>query len=334
MTKTDADELDAAILGLRAERTPQPPRHRPGVVPISDQVREVARATGEAYERLKAEMETAAAEGRLVEAVEPDRIDDSAWRDRGDLDPDEASFAGLVASIAAEGQLAPATLRPKPGEGPKRYEVVFGHRRVAACRRLKRPVQAVVLALDDRALVARMLIENARRRDLAPIEKARHYRRLLASGLFERQGLADILGVTPQQVSNVAALARLPDSLLDRLGDPRALSIGTGKRLLAAIERHGIERVQEAADGLGDAGDAAKGASRLLRHLTAAPENPPAEGTVVKDRLGRRYGRLGRSGTQLVLRFQPGLDERVIEALARRVPDLYAEIAAEMGETG
>ena len=331
MTKTDAAELDAAILGLRAERAPQPTRHRPGVVPISDQVREVARATGEAYERLKAEMETAAAAGRLVEAVEPERIDDSAWRDRGDLDPAEASFAGLVASIEAEGQLAPVTLRPKPGEGPGRYEVVFGHRRVAACRRLRRSVLAVVLALDDRALVARMLIENARRQDLAPIEKARHYRRLLASGLFERQGLAELLGVTPQQVSNVAALARLPEPLLERLGDPRSLSIGAGKRLLAAIERHGLKRVQEAAGDLGDAEDPVKRTARLLRRL-AAPESRLADGTVVKDRLGRRYGRLGRSGAQVVLRFQPGLDERVIEALARRLPDLYAEIAAEMGE--
>ena len=48
---------------------------------------------------------------------------------------------------------------------------------------------------------------------------------------------------------------------------------------------------------------------------------------VVSDAHGRRYARLTRSGSQLVLRFQPGLDPDVLQELARRVPELYEEIA-------
>jgi ParB family chromosome partitioning protein len=113
--------------------------------------------------------------------VAPAEIADSAHRDRDERAFGDAAFLELVASIRDEGQIAPVALRRLPAGG---YETVFGHRRVRACRTLGRKVRAVVLDGDDKALVRRMLVENAVRRDLSPIEKARAWQRLLASGLF------------------------------------------------------------------------------------------------------------------------------------------------------
>ncbi|MEK0083965.1 ParB/RepB/Spo0J family partition protein [Benzoatithermus flavus] len=325
--KATLEELDAAIadLGRSAAQGSPPPRPRRGIVPISEQVREVARATGEAYEDLKAEMERAAAEGRLVIEVEPAEITDSAHRDRDERAFGDAAFLELVASIRDEGQIAPVALRRLPQGG---YETVFGHRRVRACRTLGRKVRAVVLEGDDKALVRRMLIENAVRRDLSPIEKAKAWQRLLASGLFTRQELGATLQVTPQQISNVVVLAGLPDELLELVGDWRELGINAGRRLLAAFEAAGrrlppalAERVRAAGGG------AAKRAQLLTRGLVAAGREE-GEGTseLIRARDGRRLARLTRAGGQLVLRFQPDLDEAVVRALVRRLPELLDEL--------
>lgn len=326
-----ADEIDAAISGLRRERAEQgAARRRSGVVPISDQVREVSRATGEAYEALRLEMEEAIAGGRMILEVDTGLIDETEWRDRDDRGFADESFLALRQSIAANGQLTPVALRKgKPG----RYEVAYGHRRVHACRALGRPVRAVLIDLDERGLVGRMLIENAQRADLSPLERAQHYRRLLRAGLFQRAELAELLGVTPQQVSNVAALAEIPPEVLALLGDPRELSIGVGKQVLSAVQRTGTALSRDVADRVraaqGNAVTKARLLVRLLQAGDSSRQDTDTDNLLIRDRQGRRYGRLSRSGSQLVLRFQPGLDESVIRRLATRIPELYATLADE-----
>lgn len=325
-SKATLEELDAAIMGLGRAAEPPPGRSRRGIVPISEQVREVARSTGEAYEALKQELEQAAAQGRMIVEIDPARIEDSAHRDRDERAFADAAFNELLESVRAEGQLAPVALRQS---GPDRYEIVFGHRRVRAARSLGRKVRAVLLEGDDKALVRRMLIENALRRDLSPIEKARAYARLLASGLFTRAELAATLQVTPQQVSNVTALAALPDELLELLGDWRELGINAGRRLLAAWEGCGRKLPADLAERVQQAGTAAARALLLTRGLGAAARAAPAPGSeIVRARDGRKLARLSRAGGQLVLRFQPDLDEALIRALVQRLPDLIDEVAA------
>jgi ParB family chromosome partitioning protein len=326
------DDLDAAILGLRQQRAasgtePRPPR-RAALVPISAEVARVGEHTADAYARLKAEMEEAVASGRMVAEIDPGRIVDSVWRDRGEAAFADEAFLRLCQSMREQGQLNPVGLRrlPQPG-GPDRYEIVFGHRRVRAARVAGLPVRAVVLDSDDRALVARMLVENAVRTDLSPFEKAQHYRRLLDEGLFSRAELAELLGVSPQAISNVAALAELPPAVLRLLGDPRQLGINAGQRLLAAVRD--LDRLPAAIERRVEAlpEDARLRAARLTQWLAEAPGQGEGTGFVIRDRQGRRYGRLSRSGRQLLIRFQPGLDEAVIQRLAERIPELYAELA-------
>ncbi|MEO1018841.1 MAG: ParB/RepB/Spo0J family partition protein, partial [Pseudomonadota bacterium] len=292
--KTRRAELDAAILGMRDQRQESGTRRRRsvGVVPISDQVRAVAQATGQAYDELKAEFERAVQEGRMVAEIDPGQIVDSAYRDRDDRAFQDDSFLRLQTSIAKRGQLTPVALRQQSRD-PDRYEVVFGHRRVRACRALGIKAKAVVIEADDRELVAGMLIENAVREDLSPIEKARHYRQLLDAKLYSRAELAAVLEVTPQQISNLASLTELPDYVLDLLGDVRELAINPGRDLLAALREMSGKIPTSLADAVreetGDANQKARFLTRSLRSTpnVRTPDND--KGVVIRDAHGRKY---------------------------------------------
>lgn len=332
MAEPKPDELDAAILGLgRQRRAPAraaaAPRRTP-LVPISAEIAKVGEQTAAAYAELKAEVEAAVSAGRMVVDVDPALIADSAWRDRADSAFADEAFLALCQSLREHGQLNPVGLRrATTPDGAERYEIVFGHRRVRAARALGSKVKAVLLGADDRTLIARMLVENAIRTDLSPWEKAQHYRRLLDEGVFSRTELARLLAVSPQEISNVLALAELPEEVAALLGDPRQLGINAGQRLLAALRGHGrvpaeiAERVQALP------ADPKLRAARLASWLASAKNPNDGASLVIRDRHGRRYGRLSRSGRQLLIRFQPGLDEAVLERLARRIPELYEELA-------
>ena len=250
----------------------------------------------------------------------------AGWFARHPLGCADESFLTLCRSIASEGQIAPVALRLQ-GDG---YEVVYGHRRVAACRSLGRPVRAVVVDTDVRGLVARMLIENAQRKDLSPIERAAQYRKLIDEQLMEREEIARLLGVTPQQVSNIVVLAELPEKVLDALGDARAISIATGKRLIQALRAHPDtwDRVLDAARGAkGDATDRANALIAAVESSSKASRG--VAGRMIRTKDGRRFARLSASGRQIVLRFQPDLDVSALERMIAQLPELYALAVVE-----
>ena len=313
--------ITASLADLPSGPTREVPEPaRPVMAAIGGQIEDMAKVTGEAYQRLKAELETAVAEGRMIVELPAWQIHDTRFRDRHPRGTEDPAFQDLVASIRRHGQLAPVALRPA-GEGG--YEVVYGHRRVAACRLLDRAVRAVVLPHDDKQLVAAMLVENQARADLSPIERAQHYQALLNSGLFTRGELAELLGVSRPQITNILQLTKLPQPVLSALGDPRELSLGSGMRLVQALERAG--------DGLASAldqvatrpGDANRKAVALAATLERGDGTALERSITIADARGRRFGRLTRSGSQLVLRFQPGLDGDLVREIADRLPELY-----------
>ncbi|MFE1598932.1 plasmid partitioning protein RepB [Methylobacterium sp. ID0610] len=115
-------------------------------------------------------------EGEAIVSLDPALVDASFVSDR--IDEDEEEFAQLKAAIAATGQATPILVRPK-GD---RYMVVFGHRRLRACRELGRPVKAVIRNLEDIAHILAQGQENTARANLSFIEKALFARKLLDMG--------------------------------------------------------------------------------------------------------------------------------------------------------
>lgn len=147
-----------------------------------------------------------------------DRLDEpeTATPD-SDADTDPTGLAALAASIEDGGQAVPILVRPHP-TAPGRYQIAYGHRRWAACRRLGRPVRAIVRPLDDTALVLAQGRENNARRDLTFIERAHFAAALLARGL-PRPVTAQALGVDKTELTRLLGVANgLPEGLAPAIG--------------------------------------------------------------------------------------------------------------------
>lgn len=86
----------------------------------------------------------------------------------------DAEMAELMKSIADAGVLSPALARPREGGG---YELISGHRRLAACKALGMDTMPVIVrTLTDEEAVITMVDSNLQREHILPSEKAFAYK--------------------------------------------------------------------------------------------------------------------------------------------------------------
>ena len=86
----------------------------------------------------------------------------------------DEEMTALMKSIADAGVLSPALARPKEGGG---YELISGHRRLAACKALGMGTMPVIVRkLTDEEAVITMVDSNLQREHILPSEKAFAYR--------------------------------------------------------------------------------------------------------------------------------------------------------------
>jgi len=131
----------------------------------------------------------------------------------------EESVQELAASFAQVGVLQPLVVRPVPltaefrnddWVGLKHYEVVAGHRRLAAAKLARLPkVPVVVRWLSDEDVLLVQLMENDQREDVKPSEQAAAYSRLAAAGKTAER-IAEATGKPVAFVRGLLRLARLP----------------------------------------------------------------------------------------------------------------------------
>lgn len=165
-------------------------------------------------ERAK-EIEAQLLQGAAIVELDTGLIDGSFVSDRLGLDP--RLLDELAEQIREHGQQVPVLLRPHPTkEG--RYQVAYGHRRVAACQKLGIKVRAVVRKLTDEQLVVSQGQENNARANLSYIERA-----LFALKLEQRQFSRDIimssLSVDKAALSRMLQLSKqVPSAVIERIG--------------------------------------------------------------------------------------------------------------------
>ena len=88
---------------------------------------------------------------------------------------DKEKMDELVQSIAQQGLIVPIKVRP---DGDT-YEVVYGHRRLHACKELGlAEIECIVEGVNDNDQLIQSLIENVVREDMSPIETAKALKRL------------------------------------------------------------------------------------------------------------------------------------------------------------
>lgn len=136
----------------------------------------------------------------------------------------------LIESIQKFGTLTPALARPLPDGG---YELISGHRRLAACQVLDIETMPVIIRemSDDKAVIA-MVDANLQREHILPSEKAFAYKMKLEAikhqGITSRQLGEKLLSVTQvskesddseRQVQRYIRLTYLIPELLEMVDD-------------------------------------------------------------------------------------------------------------------
>ncbi|HTO34348.1 MAG TPA: plasmid partitioning protein RepB [Pararhizobium sp.] len=160
-------------------------------------------------------LEKKLAHGQAVVELDPTDIDSSFVPDR--LVGDPGDLDGLVSQIREHGQQVPILVRPHPVVDG-RYQVAYGHRRLAAIKTIGGPVRAVVRPLSDEQLVVSQGQENNARTDLSYIERTFFALRLERRG-FSRDIIMSSLGVDKAALSRMITLAAsLPDELIEAIG--------------------------------------------------------------------------------------------------------------------
>lgn len=162
-----------------------------------------------------------ALEGRRLRGgvfeIEPDQIETAGRLD----DRLHIETEGLKASISKNGQRVPILVRPLEGE---RYSLIYGRRRLEACRELGIKVRAIVTEMEGDQALRDQLLENQERRDLSFIERA-----LVAAALLDgdhltasertNKGVAEVLNLTEAGVSQLLSVVRT-------VGEDLILAIG------------------------------------------------------------------------------------------------------------
>ncbi|TNF18372.1 MAG: plasmid partitioning protein RepB [Rhodobacteraceae bacterium] len=138
-----------------------------------------------------------------AQEVDVSEIAESEIADRFDV---AEGLEDLVESIRTSGQQLPALLRYRRGAGP-RYEVVYGRRRIAACRRLGIKVKAYIKEMDQREALVSQALENSARLERSFIEQAIFATRLEDQG-FTRAEIGEVLAVDKGTLSKLIGVAR------------------------------------------------------------------------------------------------------------------------------
>ena len=286
------------------------------------------RSMGLSLERLNG---PAAEAGERVVELDPalcepsfvrDRLEDGDGESMGEGDP--AGITALAESIEEGGQAVPILVRPMPGAAG-RYQIAYGHRRWLACRRLGRPVRAVVRSLGDEELVVAQGRENNERRDLTFIERAHFAARLVARGL-PRAVVQKAIGVDKSELARLLAVANgLPPGLAERIG--RAPKAGRPRwlKLVALCAGEGAKKALAAAE-------ASRGRDTDARFRAVLDALAPAPATAAAPQ-GRHPGKFpGRIETRdgaMVITIEDTGEEGFGAFIAGELQGLYAAYLAQ-----
>ncbi|CDZ43553.1 plasmid partitioning protein RepB [Neorhizobium galegae] len=177
----------------------------------------ITRTLGNITEKVERanDLERQLAKGQIVVEIDPVLIDASFVEDRLEIDP--VRLNELVEQIREHGQQVPILVRPHP-QAKGRYQVAYGHRRLAATKKLGLGVRAVVRDLTDDQLVVSQGQENSARTDLSYIERALFALRLEQRG-FTRDIIMAALGVDKAALSKMLIVTRqVPITLITAIG--------------------------------------------------------------------------------------------------------------------
>ena len=172
---------------------------------------------------------------------------------------DDADMEELVESIRTHGVLTPLLVRPaKPGT----YEVVSGHRRLHACKKLGiETVPTLICTLEREDTIVALVDSNLHREKLLPSEKAFAYKMKMEA--LSHQGtschvgtklrtdevIADAAGESARQVQRYIRLTNLIPGILEKVDEGKiALTPAVELSYLTETEQANLLETMESED--------------------------------------------------------------------------------------
>lgn len=248
--------------------------------------------------------------------IDPNSIRMSAVMDR--IDPSDG-LADLIASIRDHGQKVPVLVR-RTQDGA--LEIVYGRRRLLACRELGQKVRATVMEMTDEEALIAQGVENNARQDPSFIERA-----LFVAGIIRELGKTDETRKNAQTIAYKAL--QIDESLVSRMN---RIANGIPMELIQAIgPAHGVgRRVWEKLSKLceADIAEARKVAGEIPRglsgpeRLNAAVMLLTAPKTITHTTSHDKRVKIARKGNRITIEVDTALAARVEEAVRNLISQL------------
>jgi len=266
-------------------------------------------------------LRTQLASGAQVVELDPNRVDPSFVRDRLE-EPKGEDFEAFKASLARDGQQIPILVRPQLGE-QGRYQVAYGHRRLAALRALGRPVKAIVRNLTDEQLIVAQGKENTDRRDLSFIERALFAARLEGHG-FSRAALISALSLQKGNLSTMIAIARsLPEALILAIGPAPKIGRPRWERLAELVGTDDSKWRKMVSHPDFSAADSDVRFEQVLKAFTN-PVKARDTPEIVKTKDGKALASVQRDKSKVHLVIESRGDSTFGQWLVSELPEIYA----------
>lgn len=187
--------------------------------------------------------------GQEIFEILLDLIDENPYQTRRTFDP--AALSELAESIKASGLAQPIVVRP--GENG-RYILVLGERRCRASKLAgNATVPAIVRRLGNEQAAEMTVVENLQRQDLNCLEQAHAFARLSREFNLTQEQIGKRIGSSRESVANYMRLLKLPEGVLDLIGQGK-IGFSEARVLLEAtvfLDSAGVEELARNAVALG-----------------------------------------------------------------------------------
>ncbi|WEX74279.1 plasmid partitioning protein RepB [Sinorhizobium numidicum] len=275
------------------------------------------------------ELERQLAEGHAIVELEPSLIDASFVVDR--LGVTVEAQAALVQQIRDHGQQVPILVRPHP-TAKERYQVAYGHRRLAALREIGGKVKAVIRNLSDEQLVISQGQENNTRTDLSFIERSLFATRLEDRG-FSREIIMSSLGVDKAALSKMITIVRrLPVAVIEAVGAAPSFGRRRWMEMADLLERDGNrpKALGYAQQAEFSAMDSDQRFEKLFDFLSVSKERAKVEAWSAPGTT--RTVRIRETESETTLAFNKKVAPGFGDFVRQRLESLYFEYQQETGD--
>ena len=175
------------------------------------------------------------------------------WEHKDRPENELGNINELAQTFKKIGQQQPCIVRPSP-EKEGIYELIVGERRWRAAKEAGLDLKVIIKKLDNKTASLIQAVENEKRTNLSDYAKGMSYADKIEKGLIKQKDLTDILGISKQQVSRLLSYKRIPNKLMDTIGDFRKVSARTAYEIarLANKSEANLQALIEMSDKIAD----------------------------------------------------------------------------------